>query len=87
MGGRIEGQGRFESPATTLLTRANKLTLLAKEQGLFTPCWLRILIQHIHVGAWIEVHFDRPQGGVTPIDSILTAATAGQNFDRLFSAV
>ena len=24
------------------------------------------------------------QGGVTPIDSIVTAATAGQNFDRLF---
>ena len=27
------------------------------------------------------------QGGVTPIDSIVTAATAGQSFDRLFSAV
>jgi len=27
------------------------------------------------------------QGGVTPIDSIVTAATVGQNFDRLFSAV
>ena len=27
------------------------------------------------------------QGGVTPIDSIVTAATAGQSFDRLSSAV
>ena len=27
------------------------------------------------------------QGGVTPIDSIVTAATTGQNFDRLSSAV
>ena len=27
------------------------------------------------------------QGGVTPIESIVTAATAGQSFDRLFSAV
>ena len=27
------------------------------------------------------------QGGVTPIDSIVTAATAGQSFDRFFSAV
>ena len=27
------------------------------------------------------------QGGVTPIDSIVTAATAGQNFDWLSSAV
>ena len=27
------------------------------------------------------------QGGVTPMNSIVTAATAGQNFDRLFSAV
>jgi len=27
------------------------------------------------------------QGGVTPIDSMVTAATAGQNFDRLFLAV
>ena len=26
------------------------------------------------------------QGGVTPIDSIVTAATAGQNFDHLFLA-
>jgi len=26
-------------------------------------------------------------GGVTPIDSIVTAATAGQNFDWLFSVV
>ena len=26
------------------------------------------------------------QGGVTPIDSIVTAVTAGQNFDKLFSA-
>ena len=26
------------------------------------------------------------KGGVTPIDSIVTAAIAGQNFDRLFSA-
>ena len=27
------------------------------------------------------------QGGVTPIDSIVTAATAGESFDRLSSAV
>ena len=27
------------------------------------------------------------QGGVTPIDSIVTAATVGQSFDRLFLAV
>jgi len=27
------------------------------------------------------------QGGVTSTDSVVTAATAGQNFDQLFSAV
>ena len=33
-------------------------------------------------------HHEQAQGGVTPIDSIVTAATAGQNFcDRLSSAV
>ena len=32
-------------------------------------------------------HEIKDQGGVTPIDSIVTAATVGQSFDRLFSAV
>jgi len=30
--------------------------------------------------------YDSAPGGVTPIDSIVTATTTGQNFDLLFSA-
>ena len=49
--------------------------------------WLAEAFQHSrHVQARL---FSRPflegQGGVTPIDSIVTAATAGQNFDRLLT--
>ena len=29
----------------------------------------------------------KPQGGVTPIESIVTTATVDQNLDRLFSVV
>ena len=48
---------------------------LACEVGLVNISW--------HMG------WDRSQiqGGIAPIDSIVTAATAGQYFDRLFSAV
>ena len=45
-----------------------------------TPGILRSLFQVVHV-------FTLCTGGVTPIDSIVTAATAGQNFDWLSSAV
>ena len=43
-----------------------------------------------HLCCWLVVncwYMNLIQGGVTPMDSIVTAATAGQNFDRLFSAV
>ena len=65
----------FKAPLVLLGSHDTQCTISRTE--LITPV----------IGNFELLPSDHTQGGVTPIDSIVTAATADQNFDRLFSAV